>query len=121
MEFTAQQAAVLNRGRRLSIQVSTEGWQDIAQISRKIVDEALDAVRNYKGTDAHEIATLTFSWKTVEAHHERLMRSIQAAIDDAKELMKNAQPKSEDQAEAAGEDPQASGTVVKPLCDMEIA
>lgn len=118
MEFTAEQQAILVRGRRLSIQVSTEGWNDVVAISRRIVDEALEAVANYKGTDEHETATLTFIWKTLKAHHERLMTSIQSSIDDAKKILnsKNEEPPEK----AAAEDAQASGTVVKPLCDMEL-
>jgi hypothetical protein len=116
MEFTAEQAAILSRGRRLSIQVSTEGWSDILAISRRIVDEALEQMRGYKGTDVQETATLTFIWKTLDAHHLRLITSIQSAIDEAKALLN----KPEDRPEKAAEEAQASGTVVKPLCDMEL-
>ncbi|HWF05565.1 MAG TPA: hypothetical protein VHA06_17900 [Candidatus Angelobacter sp.] len=117
LQIPQETVTTINRSLRLRATVASEGWGDVVRISQAIVQEALHNIDAYKGTDDHAMAVLTFIWKTVKAHHEKLIATMQDLIKDGDEAALALQkPKP---AVEADPDADTAGTSVVPLCDAQ--
>jgi hypothetical protein len=113
----AKHVLIINRAIRLRNTVNSEGWPDFIKISKAIVDGALAEVDGYTGTDDHKMAQLTFIWKTVKAHHNMLIGTIQKQIEDGDASNNYLQSLKNPQAMQETEE-SVTGTAVIPLCDV---
>jgi hypothetical protein len=113
---TPQEKAMVDRSYHLHMVTQQEGWPIVVRISLAIVEEALKALEAYAGTSVQEHANLAFIWKASKAHHEKLLLSIQAHIDEGESFMlRRTMPKT-DQTETESA---ISFPVVKPACDVD--
>lgn len=72
----------IDRANRLMSARSNPGFQDIIHISLALVKEAADISIDYPGWDPMQIAALKNRAQGSKAHHDELLRRIQAAIQD---------------------------------------
>lgn len=116
----ARDAAIIRRAQRLMLTTRSDGWKDVVAIMQEVVDDCLEAVKKYKGMDEHEMATLTYVWKTADAQKANLLATIESRIDEGGKLAASYQSSKEPQppAQLDDEGPMVASSVTIPVCDM---
>lgn len=97
MQLDPQQTAQLQRAQRLRSLRHSEGWNDLVRISEAIGNEALQALHEYGGTDEKHMAALAMSWKTLLAHHAKLVATVDTMIVQGNELVRPRTEPTEDE------------------------
>lgn len=111
-----QQAAIILRSQRLRATVNSEGWGDVLKIWDATVDDALQAMDSYRGTDEKQIVLLTVSWKTAKALRANFLATLDSQVREGDQVaMQFRNPQA--QTPKAGEERLPSATAVLPLCD----
>lgn len=98
----------------------SEGWQDVLDIMKLVVDDALVQLQKYPGTDAQETATLAFVWKTAAAQLANTLATVESRIKEGADLAASYQTKETKTkpADAVPESAIESATAVIPVCDL---